>query len=75
MFLWKSTSNRRQLYIPPPVVVQLRTAVEELDNGRIAVDVQQHPQRRSDIDSLHEHAFGLAIETVVHIATSVHVKE
>lgn len=27
------------------VVVQLRTAIEKLDDGRIAINVQQHPER------------------------------
>lgn len=57
------------------VVVQLRTAIEELDDGGIAINVQQHPQRRPGVDSLHENSFGLAVETIVQIATGVHVEE
>lgn len=53
----------------------MRTAVQELDDSRIAVDVQQHPEGRSGVDALHEHAFGLAVQTVVQIAARVHVEE
>lgn len=58
-----------------PVIVQQRAAVEKLDDSRISVNVQQHPERRPGVDTLHEYAFGLAIQAVVQVTAGVHIEE
>jgi len=58
-----------------PIVVQLRTAIEKFDDGRIAINVQQHPERWPGVNALHEHAFGLAVQAVVHVTARVDVEK